>query len=67
MRAVISFSWTFFAGEWVTEAGAATPFGTFGALMGLFSLLVFPLWIWGKRLRIVTAKWVPSLQDGFQG
>ncbi|KAJ6103021.1 major facilitator superfamily domain-containing protein [Penicillium sp. IBT 16267x] len=61
MRAVISFAWTFFAGEWVTKAGAATPFGTFGALMGLFSLLVFLLWLWGKRLRIVTAKWVPAV------
>ncbi|OQE18687.1 hypothetical protein PENSTE_c017G09021 [Penicillium steckii] len=60
MRAIISFSWTFFAGEWVSKDGPAIPFGVFGALMGIFSLLTVPVWLWGKRIRIATAKWVPS-------
>ncbi|KAJ5811432.1 major facilitator superfamily domain-containing protein [Penicillium riverlandense] len=60
MRAIISFSWTFFAGEWVSSAGPAIPFGVFGALMGVFSLLIIPQWGWGKRTRIATAKWIPT-------
>lgn len=60
MRAIISFSWTFFAGQWVSSAGPAIPFGAFGALMGIFSLFTIPVWFWGKRLRIATAEWVPS-------
>ncbi|EUC40587.1 hypothetical protein COCMIDRAFT_9563 [Bipolaris oryzae ATCC 44560] len=59
-RAVVSFAWTFFVGEWVTHAGAAEPFGIFGMLMGIFGLLTIPMLIWGKRLRIWTAKWVPQ-------
>ncbi|KAF2762120.1 MFS general substrate transporter [Pseudovirgaria hyperparasitica] len=59
MRAIVAFSWTFFVGEWVTSAGPAVPFGVFGGLMGLFSLMVIPIWVWGKRLRIVTEKWLP--------
>ncbi|KAL3478557.1 major facilitator superfamily domain-containing protein [Aspergillus californicus] len=58
MRAIISFAWSFFAGNWVNSAGAATPFGVFGGLMGLFTLMLFPMLIWGKRTRIATAKWV---------
>jgi hypothetical protein len=60
MRAIISFSWTFFAGQWVSSAGPAIPFGVFGALMGIFSLFTIPVWFLGKRLRIATAEWVPS-------
>ncbi|KAF4548667.1 MFS-type transporter-like protein 10 [Elsinoe fawcettii] len=57
-RAIISFAWTFFVGEWVTEAGAAIPFGVFAALMAVFGLTVIPVWLYGKRMRIATAKWV---------
>ncbi|KAE8382649.1 major facilitator superfamily domain-containing protein [Aspergillus bertholletiae] len=59
MRAIISFSWTFFASEWVTSAGPAIPFGVFGGLMGLFTILTIPQWLWGKRTRIATAGWIP--------
>lgn len=59
-RAVVSFAWTFFVGDWVDSAGYAEPFGIFGMLMGLFSLMTIPILIWGKRLRIWTAKWVPD-------
>ncbi|RAR07511.1 MFS general substrate transporter [Stemphylium lycopersici] len=58
VRGIVSFAWTFFVGEWVTHQGAAEPFGIFGMLMGLFGLLTVPMLIWGKRLRIWTAKWV---------
>lgn len=58
-RSAISFAWTFFAGHWVETAGAETPFGVFGALMGLFSLLTLPVWYWGKRMRIATAGLIP--------
>ncbi|KAL5337605.1 major facilitator superfamily domain-containing protein [Aspergillus crustosus] len=58
MRAIISFSWTFFVGHWVEEAGPAVPFGVFGGIMGVFTLLFLPQWLWGKRTRIATAKWV---------
>ncbi|KAE8149069.1 major facilitator superfamily domain-containing protein [Aspergillus avenaceus] len=60
MRAIISFAWTFFASGWVASAGAAVPFGVFGGLVGFFSLLTIPQWLWGKRSRIATAKWVPN-------
>lgn len=56
LRAVIAFAWTFFVAAWVEDRGAAEPFGIFGMLMGLFSLLTIPLWKYGKRLRIVTSK-----------
>ncbi|KAF2113755.1 major facilitator superfamily domain-containing protein [Lophiotrema nucula] len=59
-RAIIAFSWTFFVGTWVTKTGPAEPFGIFGMLMGIFALLTIPIYIWGKRLRIATAKWVPD-------
>lgn len=58
-RAAVSFAWSFFVGEWVMHEGPAEPFGIFGMLMGLFGLLTIPMLIWGKRLRIWTAKWVP--------
>ncbi|KAL4995068.1 major facilitator superfamily domain-containing protein [Aspergillus recurvatus] len=58
MRAIISFSWTFFVGTWVEQAGPAVPFGVFGGLLGIFALLLFPQWYWGKRTRIATARWV---------
>jgi hypothetical protein len=60
VRAIISFAWTFFVGTWVHDAGAAEPFGIFGMLMGVFGLLTIPMLVWGKRLRIWTAKWVPE-------
>ncbi|KAJ4374152.1 hypothetical protein N0V83_002893 [Neocucurbitaria cava] len=59
-RAIVSFAWTFFVGEWVGHSGTAEPFGIFGMLMGVFGLLTIPILIWGKRLRIWTAKWVPE-------
>ncbi|KAF2025610.1 MFS general substrate transporter [Setomelanomma holmii] len=59
-RAVVSFAWTFFVADWVHRDGAAEPFGIFGMLMGIFGLLTIPMLIWGKRLRIWTAKWVPD-------
>ncbi|KAH7263024.1 major facilitator superfamily domain-containing protein [Fusarium tricinctum] len=56
LRAIIAFAWTFFAADWVHHKGAAEPFGIFGLLMGVFSLLTFPLWMYGKRMRIATAE-----------
>ncbi|KAL4927980.1 major facilitator superfamily domain-containing protein [Aspergillus undulatus] len=58
MRAIISFAWTFFVGTWVEHAGPAVPFGVFGGLLGFFALLTVPQWLWGKRMRIATARWV---------
>ncbi|PNS17297.1 hypothetical protein CAC42_6980 [Sphaceloma murrayae] len=57
-RAIISFAWTFFVGEWVTEAGGALPFGIFALLMAIFGATVVPVWLFGKRMRIATANWV---------
>ncbi|KAH9868346.1 hypothetical protein J1614_007418 [Plenodomus biglobosus] len=59
-RSVVSFAWTFFVGEWVGSAGPAEPFGIFGLLMGVFGLATIPMIIWGKRIRIWTAKWIPE-------
>ncbi|KAI5460933.1 major facilitator superfamily transporter [Mariannaea sp. PMI_226] len=56
LRAIISFSWTFFVLQWSEKDGPAEAFGIFGMLMGIFSLLTVPLWLWGKRSRIATAK-----------
>ncbi|KAI1859533.1 uncharacterized protein JN550_012051 [Neoarthrinium moseri] len=56
LRAVVGFAWSFFVAEWTQERGAAEPFGIFALLMGLFSLLTVPLWIYGKRMRVATAK-----------
>ncbi|EFQ36723.1 major facilitator superfamily transporter [Colletotrichum graminicola M1.001] len=60
IRATIAFAWTFFVANWVAEKGPAEPFGIFGMLMGLFSLLTIPLWMFGKRMRIATSKLVES-------
>ncbi|KAI8937432.1 hypothetical protein NX059_005155 [Plenodomus lindquistii] len=59
-RSIISFAWTFFVGDWVHDRGAAEPFGIFAMLMGLFGLATVPMIIYGKRLRIWSAKWVPE-------
>ncbi|KAF4962174.1 hypothetical protein FSARC_9748 [Fusarium sarcochroum] len=55
LRAIIAFAWTFFVADWIHHDGAAEPFGIFGLLMGVFSLLTVPLWLFGKRMRIATA------------
>lgn len=59
-RAVVSFAWTFFVAQWIESAGPALPFGIFGMLMGIFSLLTVPLWLFGKRLRIATEHLLPK-------
>lgn len=58
MRAIVAFAWSFFAAEWIHDRGAAEPFGIFGMMMGLFSLLIVPLWLYGKRMRIATEEQV---------
>lgn len=62
-RAVVSFVWTFFITDWVLSDGAALPFGIFGMLMGIFALLTVPIYFYGKRLRIATAKWLPTKEN----
>ena len=59
-RAVVSFAWTFFVGEWISHDGPAEAFGIFGMLMGVFALATIPMLIWGKRLRIWTAKYLTN-------
>ncbi|RMZ67776.1 major facilitator superfamily transporter [Pyrenophora seminiperda CCB06] len=61
-RAVVSFAWTFFVGEWIAERGSAEPFGIFGLLMGVFGALTVPFLWWGKRGRIWTGEWVGRSQ-----
>ncbi|PSN61544.1 MFS general substrate transporter [Corynespora cassiicola Philippines] len=46
VRSLISFAWTFFAGSWVEDRGAAEPYGIFAMVQGL--IVVF------TRLRIAT-------------
>lgn len=58
VRSVISFAWTYFVGDWVASKGAAEPFGIFGMLMAIFGLMTIPLWRWGKRMRIATARYI---------
>ena len=60
VRAVISFAWTFFVADWVIHDGAALVFGIFGMIMGVFGLLAIPLFLFGKRMRIATAKYLPA-------
>lgn len=60
VRSVIAFAWTFFITDWVITAGPALPFGIFGMIMGVFGLLAVPLWLFGKRMRVATAKYLPS-------
>jgi len=60
VRGIISFSWTWFVGDWVHDQGPMQVFGIFGMLMGIFTLLTIPQVIWGKRTRIATAKWLPK-------
>lgn len=59
VRAVISFAWTFFVADWIVADGPALPFGIFGMIMGVFGLLAIPLYMYGKRMRIATAKYLP--------
>jgi hypothetical protein len=60
LRAIIAFAWTFFIAGWIEDRGAAEPFGIFGMIMGIFSLLTVPVWLLGKRMRIATANLVQS-------
>ena len=60
IRGAVSFAWTFFVAEWIGKAGPAEPFGISGMLMGVFALLTIPLWLFGKRLRIATAGYLPK-------
>lgn len=55
LRAILAFTWTLVVGDWYADRGLAEPFGIFGMLMGIFSLLTVPLWLFGKRMRIATA------------
>ena len=59
-RSVVSFAWTFFVADWVAADGAAMPFGIFGMIMAIFALLTIPLWLFGKRMRIATAGYLPK-------
>ncbi|GAB1738697.1 hypothetical protein NU219Hw_g3493t1 [Hortaea werneckii] len=59
-RSVVSFAWTFFVADWVAADGAAMPFGIFGMIMAVFALLTIPLWLYGKRMRIATAGYLPK-------
>ncbi|KAK5119730.1 hypothetical protein LTR85_007306 [Meristemomyces frigidus] len=59
-RSVVSFTWTFFVSGWIDTAGAALPFGIFTLIMGVFALLTIPLWLFGKRMRIATAGYLPN-------
>ncbi|KAH6888108.1 major facilitator superfamily transporter [Thelonectria olida] len=60
LRAIIAFAWTFFIAGWIEDRGAAEPFGVFGMIMGVFSLLTVPVWLLGKRMRIATANLVQA-------
>jgi hypothetical protein len=59
-RRVVSFAWTFFVTDWIKKVGPALPSGICTMLMGNFSLLTIPLWLFGKRLRIATAELLPK-------
>ncbi|KAM5345101.1 hypothetical protein ACJ41O_010963 [Fusarium nematophilum] len=61
LRAIIAFAWSYFVADWIHDRGAAEPFGVFGMLMGMFSLLSVPLWMYGKRMRIATSAKVQRL------
>lgn len=58
LRAVMSFVWTFVVGTWVDRNAVLFVFGMFTLMMGVFSLSVFPVWLYGKRLRIASAEMV---------
>jgi hypothetical protein len=58
LRSVISFTWTFFVQHWIEARGAAEVFGIFGMLMGIFSLLTIPLYVYGKRARVATTMYL---------
>ncbi|KAL3464462.1 major facilitator superfamily domain-containing protein [Aspergillus heterothallicus] len=58
VRAVIACVWTFYVGNWIESAGPALTFGIFAIVLGVFSLLTIPLYFYGKRLRIATAKYL---------
>lgn len=60
LRSVIAFAWTFFVQDWINKSGAAEPFGIFGMLMALFGLTAVPVWLYGKRMRIATAGFLPD-------
>lgn len=62
-RSIVSFAWTFFVSNWVESAGPMQPFGIFGMLLAIFTLLTVPVYIWGKRMRIATERWLPKEVD----
>ncbi|CAK1366123.1 putative MFS-type transporter [Cercospora beticola] len=60
-RGVVSFAYSFFVSNWVMSAGPEIPFGVFGGILGLFTILTVPVWLFGKRMRIATAGLLPSM------
>ena len=63
LRAVVAFAWTYFIADWIESAGPALPFGIFGMINAVFGLLTFVIWLYGKRLRIATANYLPKSPD----
>ncbi|KAM3417449.1 hypothetical protein BST61_g5695 [Cercospora zeina] len=61
-RGVVSFAYSFFVTDWVKSAGPEVPFGIFGGILGLFTVLTVPMWLFGKRMRIATAGLLPEME-----
>ncbi|KAF2208677.1 hypothetical protein CERZMDRAFT_114410 [Cercospora zeae-maydis SCOH1-5] len=61
-RGVVSFAYSFFVTDWVKSAGPEIPFGIFGGILGLFTVMTVPMWLFGKRMRIATAGLLPPME-----
>ncbi|KAJ0419701.1 major facilitator superfamily domain-containing protein [Aspergillus carlsbadensis] len=57
VRSIISCVWTLYVVDWMHSIGPALIFGVFAIVLGVFSLLTVPLFVYGKRFRIATAKY----------
>lgn len=63
LRGVISFGVNYGLVPFFDAVGYTTAFGIFAAISAFFSLLLIPIYVFGKRLRLYTAHWATDGPD----
>ncbi|KAH8880419.1 MFS transporter [Thozetella sp. PMI_491] len=56
-RGIISFGVSYGISPFIESRGFDGTFNTFGALTGVLGLLGLPVYIWGKKIRMLTGRW----------
>ncbi|RAK96783.1 polyamine transporter [Aspergillus ibericus CBS 121593] len=59
IRNTIGMLLSLYAADWISRQGAAKVFGEMTAIQGVSVLLALPLFVWGEKLRGLTARYGP--------